>query len=53
MKTTKAEAVRFELTMPFGIPVFKTGALDQLCDASVFRLLHFKHFFKLYWTKKK
>src|SRR3989338_3181957 len=32
-----AEAVRFELTMPYGIPVFETGALDQLCDASLKR----------------
>ncbi len=24
-----AEAVRFELTKPFGLPVFKTGAIDH------------------------
>jgi hypothetical protein len=24
-----AEAVRFELTNPFGLPVFKTGAIDH------------------------
>ena len=35
-----AEAVRFELTIPCGIPVFETGALDQLCDASVFAILY-------------
>ena len=30
-----AEAERFELSIPCGIPVFETGALDQLCDASL------------------
>lgn len=34
LQKLRAEAVRFELTIPFGIPVFETGALDQLCDAS-------------------
>ena len=36
-----AEAERFELSIPCGIPVFETGALDQLCDASVFAILAF------------
>jgi hypothetical protein len=25
----KAEGVRFELTRPFGLPVFKTGAINR------------------------
>ena len=29
-----AEGVGFEPTRPCGLPVFKTGALDQLCDPS-------------------
>lgn len=39
-----AEAVRFELTMGCPIPVFETGALDQLCDASVPGILAFLNF---------
>ena len=39
--TREAEGVRFELTRPFGLPVFKTGAInrsatppgpDRICD---------------------
>ncbi len=29
MSSQLAEAVRFELTNPFGLPVFKTGAIDH------------------------
>ena len=29
-----AEAVGFEPTEPFGSPVFKTSAIDQLCQTS-------------------
>jgi hypothetical protein len=32
--TILAEGVGFEPTDPCGSPVFKTGALDQLCDPS-------------------
>jgi hypothetical protein len=27
--TGQAEGVRFELTRPFGLPVFKTGAINR------------------------
>ena len=27
--TMEAEGVRFELTRPFGLPVFKTGAINR------------------------
>jgi hypothetical protein len=27
--TSEAEGVRFELTRPFGLPVFKTGAINR------------------------
>ena len=27
--TREAEGVRFELTRPFGLPVFKTGAINR------------------------
>ncbi len=47
-----AEAVGFELTTPCGVPVFKTGALDQLCDASAYTLLHFNLFFKSEYKNK-
>ena|GEM_PF-1524818 len=28
-KSDEAEGVRFELTRPFGLPVFKTGAINR------------------------
>ena len=46
-----AEAVRFELTTPCGVLVFKTSALDQLCDASEFYITSFWPFFQA-WDKK-
>jgi hypothetical protein len=46
-KINVAEGVRFELTRPFGLPVFKTGAINrsatppgQFCAAIIAVLLH-------------
>ena len=42
-----AEAEGFEPPVPCGTPVFKTGAIDQLCQTSVrmqIYVIHFKMF---------
>ena len=42
-----AEAEGFEPPVPCGTPVFKTGAIDQLCQTSVrvqTYVIHFKMF---------
>jgi hypothetical protein len=41
-----AEEEGFEPSIPCGIPVFETGALDQLCDSSVLIKLAFLGFFR-------
>jgi hypothetical protein len=39
-----AEAEGFEPPVPCGTPVFKTGAIDQLCQTSVRRQIYVIHF---------
>jgi hypothetical protein len=41
IKNIKAEAVRVELTMPCGIPVFETGALDHYATPPSLAILAF------------
>ena len=48
-----AEVVGFEPTMPFGILVFKTSALDQLCDTSVIYITSFSSFFQVFRYNQK
>ena len=50
-----AEAEGFEPPVPCGTPVFKTGAIDQLCQTSVrvqIYVIHFKMFRNLLFNQQ-